>query len=274
MSTRGVRPGIPSRDPPRPLFPARGLGRRAGCGALVCGRGLALRPHGRVYGRARVVRGRQCHELDGALRFHSDLAVTVAVSPAQALEHDRLVHYLARRAVRPGVDFDDLVQAGRLGLLAAAEAWREDGGASFPTFAAAVVRRKIAKTRNREQRRGIPARDGARFGVDSIDDTDEAHISHSTEETLVERDRLARLQAALGTLEPEERRIIVGRLAGKTLESVGEEIGGRDKSTVRFIEQRAIGKLRRVVGAAGIGTGPSPRSLSEKPLIGEQVGSP
>jgi RNA polymerase sigma factor FliA len=48
------------------------------------------------------------------------------------------VHMMAR--LPPNVELDDLIQAGRIGLLQACRSFGEDGGASFTTFASKRIR--------------------------------------------------------------------------------------------------------------------------------------
>ncbi len=71
------------------------------------------------------------------------LAVQRAGTPDWIRNHTELVrriaHHLAAR-LPPGVDVDDLVQAGMIGLIEAARQFRGDGGASFETFASFRIR--------------------------------------------------------------------------------------------------------------------------------------
>jgi RNA polymerase sigma factor (sigma-70 family) len=75
------------------------------------------------------------------------------------LQWEALPHYVVRKhfywAYRsPGVsskkwrrhlDYDDLVQEGNLALLGAWEKWREDGGASFKTYAFTAIYRRVER---------------------------------------------------------------------------------------------------------------------------------
>lgn len=71
------------------------------------------------------------------------LAVQRASTPDWVRNHTELVrriaHHLAAR-LPPGVDVDDLIQAGMIGLIEAARQFRGDGGASFETFASFRIR--------------------------------------------------------------------------------------------------------------------------------------
>ncbi|MCE3003551.1 MAG: RNA polymerase sigma factor FliA [Xanthomonadaceae bacterium] len=71
------------------------------------------------------------------------LAVQRAGTPDWIRNHTELVrriaHHLAAR-LPPGVDVDDLIQAGMIGLIEAGRQYRGDGGASFETFASFRIR--------------------------------------------------------------------------------------------------------------------------------------
>jgi RNA polymerase sigma factor for flagellar operon FliA len=71
------------------------------------------------------------------------LAVQRAGTPDWVRNHAELVrriaHHLAAR-LPPGVDVDDLIQAGMIGLMEASRQFRGDGGASFETFASFRIR--------------------------------------------------------------------------------------------------------------------------------------
>lgn len=71
------------------------------------------------------------------------LAVQRAGTPDWIRNHTELVrriaHHLAAR-LPPGVDVDDLIQAGMIGLIEAGRQYRGDGGASFDTFASFRIR--------------------------------------------------------------------------------------------------------------------------------------
>ena len=59
------------------------------------------------------------------------------------LRHARLVRVCARPFFLAGGDSEDLLQEGMMGLLTAIREFQEGRGASFRTFAALCVRRRI-----------------------------------------------------------------------------------------------------------------------------------
>lgn len=71
------------------------------------------------------------------------LAVQRAGTPDWVRDHAdlvrRIAHHLAAR-LPPGIDVDDLIQAGMIGLIEAARQYKGDMGASFETFASFRIR--------------------------------------------------------------------------------------------------------------------------------------
>lgn len=54
-----------------------------------------------------------------------------------------LVEKIARGFARPGVELDDLTQDGYLGLFKAVRTWRQDGGATFKSWASLYIKKAI-----------------------------------------------------------------------------------------------------------------------------------
>ena len=68
----------------------------------------------------------------------------------------------------------------------------------------------------------------------------------SVEQRLLDEAKNRELADAIASLAPRERSILEQRLAGKTLQEIGEKIsGGRSRERVRQIESDAIRKIRR-----------------------------
>lgn len=63
------------------------------------------------------------------------------------------IRTLAAKAVGPGLDYDDAVQEGLIGLLSALRTFSEEKGASFSTYANACVQNAIASAVRRAQRK-------------------------------------------------------------------------------------------------------------------------
>jgi RNA polymerase sigma-B factor len=214
-----------------------------------------------------------------------DRRVDRALNP----EADRVVSYLplvralARRHVRTGVGFDDLVQAGAVGLVAASRRYDAARGA-FGPYAAATIdgemrrylrdRASTVRVPRREQARahavrGVPAGTPLRAAADaaglSLDDARRALAGASSTVPLATLDdresveasdaieaceRRALVEELLGALSPRERAAVALRF-GSDLPQ--REIGRRlhlSQSQTSRILAAALEKLRRSYEAA------------------------
>ncbi|WP_274378303.1 sigma factor, partial [Rhodanobacter spathiphylli] len=61
-----------------------------------------------------------------------------------------------------GVDFDDLVQEGGIGLVSAVRFFKSDAGAAFKTFACLCIRRQILSAMRNASKRDIISLDYVR----------------------------------------------------------------------------------------------------------------
>jgi RNA polymerase sigma-B factor len=84
------------------------------------------------------------------LRHASDERLALAAQAGDAsaretliLRHGKLVRHIARSFHSAVFSDDDLQQAGTIGLIAAVDRFRSDGGASFATYAYAVIRGEL-----------------------------------------------------------------------------------------------------------------------------------
>ncbi len=98
------------------------------------------------------------------------------------------------------VDEDDLAQEAALGLLSAAKAFRENGGASFSTFARVCVRRRLINTVRTLSHEEIPHE--SPFDVCERD----AEVAFASPDQLIqekeeEKALLFKLKSALSSLE-------------------------------------------------------------------------
>lgn len=68
-----------------------------------------------------------------------------------AVDNQKLIHHFAKRYRNAGIDYNDLVGEGQLGLLAAARRYKKGRGAKFSTYASkdieAHIRRALGKGR-------------------------------------------------------------------------------------------------------------------------------
>lgn len=189
------------------------------------------------------------------------------------LEHVGLVKAIARFYRGRGLEPEDLVQEGLLGLLRACQRYDGRGGTPFPAFAALVIRRAIGDAtiaqafpvrlpyhRHRRLRR-TRARGGVPRAMQETGPggrgTPLADLAVAPAEGRAEADDRARLRAAVDALPPRERVVIrlrYGLRGGppRTLAEVGAATG-RSRQLIQQWEARALRRLRRALGPDAIG---------------------
>lgn len=150
-------------------------------------------------------------------------------------------------------EFEDLVAIGQLAVWKATARWREDGGASFKTYAyqSLVHRYELLRRPYKAKRR-------VGFTVTSLDEpNDEGEPWRqvpSDEEPQDQRMEFARrqatLRAAYARLNPAQRHVLTERfLEERTLAAVGDDLNV-SRERVRQIEKEALKKLRRLFPGA------------------------
>jgi RNA polymerase sigma factor (sigma-70 family) len=167
-----------------------------------------------------------------------------------------LVAQLARRCIGPGVELDDLMQAGMIGICVAAQRFDPGKGCQFSTYATYWIRQAIAHTVSaaRPIRWPVGAKEGPAVVV-SLDQPagdGDARIGDwirapDTEPAIVARVAVAQLLPLLPPHEREviERRYGIGR-PEETLRSIGEELGASHQQ-ISNIQARALARLREAV---------------------------
>ena len=162
------------------------------------------------------------------------------------LDHLELVDRCARRFRGWGEPHDDLVQAGRLGLIHAARRYDATRGVPFPAYAVPMV---LGAIRHHLRDHGAVLRgprDGRRPVVDELDDgstpVTEPPAAYETVEL-----RLA-LLPALDLLPVQERVVVTLRfLVGLTQDAVADRLG-ISQAQVSRLQARALARLRRRLG--------------------------
>ncbi len=211
-----------------------------------------------------------------ARRSRSAVRVRACVS-AIVVNNAALVHQHARRFHGRGVDDEDLVQVGFIGLMRAIDLFEPDRGFAFSTYAlhwirchlrrevqnsAATVRTPVWK---QERRRAdgtreravvvpldvpIDGEDGSCTRLDALPDGGPLPDEQATD---LERAHAAR--RLLTQLPSGERAIVVARYwREQTLAECGPSYrGGVSRERVRQVEKVAIGRMRSQASYEGIG---------------------
>lgn len=148
-----------------------------------------------------------------------------------------LIRRLAKRTAQPGLDFDDAVQEGLIGLFAAIEHYRPDCGAAFSTYAAVCVRNVIhsagkAAGRKKHQplNQSVPLSE-----AESIPGPEEQAIASEQVKLTLEKARL--------TLSTFERRVLCLRMDGLSGPEIALHMGKPIKSVENAL-RRARHKLQ------------------------------
>ncbi len=173
---------------------------------------------------------------------------------AKLIEHNlRLVVFLARRFENTGVNIEDLISIGTIGLIKALGTFRADKNIKLATYASRCIENEILMyLRKRAVRRGEVSFDeplntdwdGNELLLSDVLGTDPDEVSRPMED---DADR-AMLRAALSALPPREREIICLRFGiGRQQEATQKEVAdalGISQSYISRLEKRIIAKLR------------------------------
>jgi RNA polymerase sigma factor (sigma-70 family) len=178
--------------------------------------------------------------------------------------HRRLVDFVVSRYVRRhdvrGIERDDLVSWGLLGLVHAARAWDPGRGLSFSTLAVPAIERTIARGMRAEHR----ARGGlATLSLDALLDGDPgaegcsaSHLEQlrddgdNVEERIVQMETRMVLRQALADLSPEQQWVVEQRFfRNRTLREIAHE-AGTSRQAIHLREQNILRTLRRKLDAA------------------------
>ncbi|QDU07117.1 RNA polymerase sigma factor SigA [Gimesia aquarii] len=159
----------------------------------------------------------------------------------------RLVVSIAKRHIRPGGNFFEMVSDGNMSLIRAIEKFDYTKGNKFSTYASWAIMKNYA--------RSIPAEykvlDRFRTGNDELffQSTDERESQYREE--LINQKQHAVIMSILDQLDGREKDILIYRYGlnarnePQTLEQVGNRFGVT-KERIRQLESRALKKLRRI----------------------------
>jgi RNA polymerase sigma factor (sigma-70 family) len=171
--------------------------------------------------------------------------------------YDRRVLGIVRALRLPrGVEPDDIAQAARLGLLGAIRSWRP-GGPPFRRYAGICAQRRAVDAIDAS----CAARRQALNNATSLDALAEAGhepttAAHGTPAvadpfaTLLAREQLAAMCAALPTLSAREAECLTGELNGRSYPELAAAIGGTTKAVATAV-RRGRHKLAAAAGLRG-----------------------
>ena len=175
----------------------------------------------------------------------------------ELIEHNlRLVVYIARRFENTGINIEDLISIGTIGLIKAVGTYRTDKNIKLATYASRCIENEILMyLRKNAGRKGEISFDeplntdwdGNELLLSDVLGTDADVVMRPIEED-VERDLLA---AAISVLSPREKQIITLRFGlggGKeqTQKEVADQLG-ISQSYISRLEKRIINRLKKEI---------------------------
>lgn len=159
----------------------------------------------------------------------------------------RLVVSIAKRHLRPGSNFFELVSDGNMSLIRAVEKFDYARGNKFSTYASWAIMKNFARSVPAENAR----MDRYRTGEDDVFSQSPDQRSDAVADVRRHLDQQTAIQIMMQELDGREQAVISCRFGlnqnaePETLEQVGQRLGVT-KERVRQIEVRTLEKLRRI----------------------------
>lgn len=159
----------------------------------------------------------------------------------------RLVVSIAKRHLKPGVNFFELVSDGNMSLIRAIEKFDYYRGNKFSTYASWAIMKNFARSVPTEHTR----RDRFRTGYEEVFQQSNDLRANQFAAEIANTEQRSALKEILEELDGRERKVIscrFGLLRGtepETLEQVGNRLGVT-KERVRQIEVRTLDKMRKI----------------------------
>lgn len=166
---------------------------------------------------------------------------------SQWTKHRGLARLLAQEISAPGLDHQDLEQEALIALWKASKQWDPSRGVKFTTYAGLLIKRRLATVLKaalagkhqvlNESVRVVPSKDSHETNLVDVVDTLEADHGRSTEDVVMDRDRLARITAAYSELTPRQLRAVIDHLEGR--ESPSKNKAHENALTLARVKLRA-----------------------------------
>ena len=164
----------------------------------------------------------------------------------------RLVVYIAKRFENTGINIEDLISIGTVGLIKAVNTFCADKNIKLATYASRCIENEILMYIRKNSNRGCEVSideplnvdwDGNELLLSDVLGSDEDSVSAG----VLKREELATIHNAVNSLEPRERQIIILRygLDGRdemTQKDVADHLG-ISQSYISRLEKKIITKL-------------------------------
>ncbi len=140
------------------------------------------------------------------------------------------------------VDEDDLAQEAALGLLSAAKAYRENGGASFMTFARVCVRRRLINAVRTVPNEEIPHESPFAFGESDAD----AFVVSPDQLIQEKEEEFALLDKLKSLLSDTEYRVLILHMSSYSYNEIAQMLQMTSKAVDNAV-QRIRRKLKKAL---------------------------
>lgn len=149
-----------------------------------------------------------------------------------------VIHGAAGRAVCPGLDFDDAVQEGLIGLFHAMQAFDCTAAASFKTYGSVCIQNAISSA-------GKKARAKKHSPLNDYLPIDEEVTAVGPEDLAIENEQYqAALQSINTLLSPFEKQVLTLHMEGRSYTQIAKQCG-RPVKSVDNAMQRLRKKLKQ-----------------------------
>ena len=145
-----------------------------------------------------------------------------------------IIRRAARRATGPGLDFEDAVQEGIIGLFSAIQTYGEDRGARFSTYAAVCVNNAVASAKKAAGRKKHAPLN------QSVPISEEQSIPGPEEAAIANEQMQGTLKKARTGLSPMEKTVLRLYLDGFSYQQIAGKLGIKEKAV-----ENALGRVRK-----------------------------
>lgn len=145
-----------------------------------------------------------------------------------------VIRRTARRAAGPGLDFDDAVQEGLIGLFSAIQSYGEGRGAGFSTYASVCVSNAISSAKKAANRKKHAPLNH------SIPISEEQSVPGPEEAAIVSEELQRAMRKARAVLSPMEKTVLRFYLDGYPYQQIARMLGIKEKSV-----ENALARVRK-----------------------------
>lgn len=145
-----------------------------------------------------------------------------------------VIRRAARRAAGPGLDFEDAVQEGIIGLFSAIQSYGEDRGASFSTYAAVCINNAAASAKKAAGRKKHAPLN------QSVPISDEQSIPGPEDAAIANEQVQVTMKKARTVLSAMEKSVLRLYLDGYSYIQIAKRLGVNEKAV-----ENALGRVRK-----------------------------